>query len=475
MIQFLLILIINTLVLIAWGNYLHHLDAFTTDKKNEYKLFWLIVWGGIPSIILTVLIQYRWENILYALTGLRSSTNPFIANLLIVGPVEELSKFAVFIALVGIMGSIKEPRDGILQAASVALGFALVENILYAFTGGLVVLLVRSILTIVGHMTYAIIWGFTWGAYKYTSCGENKSPDRFYIIPSILFAAMFHGLYNTLLEYGYPLFAISMDLLTVVLFFIIHHYVRDNSPYRKYSLKEYKQAIPALKMGLNKYPKSYELNKRMGIFHIYIRRYPDAEKYLKKAKKLNPKSLVARFYYGAANYLNGNTSEGLRQMNSAVTDMPVSRSRKMVAALKKIISEESRREELMNRFSMASGQFNTAASTQGLRRQKTASSNYTAAVRLKRNKPQYYNQSASVNVSNTESINSHKQNGFRQLPKDPDTNRSTWDMAFNERQGPVILTAHYPDVGNRVVNRAGQTYKEVLVEKVEEWKLIKKQ
>ena len=130
------------------------------DKKNEYRLFWLIVNGGILSIVLTFIMQVRWEEILFRVTGLHYYMNPFVANFLIVGPVEELSKFAVFIALTGIMKSIKEPRDGIPQAASVALGFALVENLIYVFRYGIIVLLVRSILSIIGHMSYAVIWGF---------------------------------------------------------------------------------------------------------------------------------------------------------------------------------------------------------------------------------------------------------------------------------------------------------------------------
>ncbi|MCK5198715.1 MAG: PrsW family intramembrane metalloprotease [Spirochaetales bacterium] len=42
---------------------------------------------------------------------------PLSSQFLIVGPVEESSKFLVLIFLTGIMKSIKEPRDGILQAA----------------------------------------------------------------------------------------------------------------------------------------------------------------------------------------------------------------------------------------------------------------------------------------------------------------------------------------------------------------------
>jgi RsiW-degrading membrane proteinase PrsW (M82 family) len=445
-----IILIINTLVLIAWGKYLHHLDAFTADKKNEHKLFWLIIWGGIPSIILTLFIQYRWEDILYALTGLQSSTNPFVDNLLIVGPVEELSKFAVFIALAGIMGSIKEPRDGILQAASVALGFALVENILYAYSGGLIVLLVRSILTIVGHMTYAIIWGFTWGAYKYTSWGENKSPDRFYVIPSILFAAMFHGLYNTLLEYGYPLIAISTDLLTVGLFFLIHRYVRDNSPYKKYSLKEYKQAIPVLKMGLNKYPKSYELNKRMGVFNIYTRKYQTAEKYLRAASRISPRKIDGRFYYGVSRYLNGNTLDGIRLMNNAVGDLPTNMRKRPFDSLKNVISSESDRKELFKHFDEHSLQFKMDETK--ARKSKTATQ-IRYPLKQKKMEQSKKHSMALVAGSNSKSC------------------QGTWERLVRVRPGHVLLKP-YKIGGSPVVNRAGKSYREVLDEKVEEFKKI---
>jgi hypothetical protein len=61
MIQIILILLINSLVLVAWGKYLHHLDSFTGDKKNTSKLFWLIIAGGIPSAFLTIYFQPYWE------------------------------------------------------------------------------------------------------------------------------------------------------------------------------------------------------------------------------------------------------------------------------------------------------------------------------------------------------------------------------------------------------------------------------
>ena len=115
--MFLLILIINTLALLGWGKYLNHLDAFTMNKKNEDKIFWFIIIGSVTSIILALLVYPLWENILKSITGLRSDQNAFVEHILIAGPVEELSKFLVFIALAGMFNSIKEPRDGILQAS----------------------------------------------------------------------------------------------------------------------------------------------------------------------------------------------------------------------------------------------------------------------------------------------------------------------------------------------------------------------
>jgi len=148
----------------------------------------------------------------------------------------------------------------------------MIENFLYASMYGIPTLLIRTILSTIGHMTYAAIWGFSWAATVYTSTKNKRSPDRFYIIPFLIFASLFHGLYNTFLASGYLLLGIMVKLVTLSLFFFIYKYTKNNSPYRKYSLKEYKIAITTLKMGLDRYPESCILNKRLGIFNIYTQK-----------------------------------------------------------------------------------------------------------------------------------------------------------------------------------------------------------
>ncbi len=452
MIQLLLILIINSFVLIAWGKYLHHLDAFTADKKNEHKLFWFIVTGIILNTILVSIMYPLWENILFSMTGLVYGRNPFISNFIIVGPVEEITKFLIFITLAGMFKSIKEPRDGILQAASVALGFALMENFFYAMDYGFGLLLVRSIISIIGHVTYAALWGFAWSSAVYTSNKNSKSRDWYYVLPFIMVASMFHGAFNTFLDYGLVFFAILIKLITLVLFIIIYRYVRDNSPYKSYSLKEYKRAIQSLTLGLNKYPKSYELNKRMGIFQIYVRKYHLAEKFLRIAHKLKPGSPFGKFYYGLARYLNGNNTDGIKMMNTAVGELPSSVRKKHVLILNKLIRDESVRKKLITQFNYNNLQFESSLSYPKNRKNNRLTSEQ---YRLNRGKswsqPKRY--SSNYSYSNSK------------------RKKSDWERLIKINPDPVILKP-YTINRSSVVNRAGESYNAILDKKVAELKKL---
>ncbi len=448
------ILVINTLALMAWGKYLNHLDAFTADKKNEHRLFWLVITGGIPSIVLTLTAQSKWENILYSVTGLHYDMNPFVGQLLIVGPVEEFSKFIIFIVLTGMMKSIKEPRDGILQAASVAMGFALVENIIYAFSYGYTVLIIRSFLTILGHMSYAVFWGFTWGATAYTSAGTNKTPDRFIVFPSLILAAVFHGTYNAFIDYGNPIAAIFVNLTTMSLFFVVYNYVRDNSPYRAFKLREYRKAIPELKRGLQKHPNSFVLNKRMGVFNIYARSYNKAGKYLNKARKIKPKNSAARFYYGVSKYLDGEIERGLKHMNSAVAALPVNMREKMVATINNVVRTESDRKELLNRFNKSSSRF--VANRYTARARKT-SARYNLPSRSEKRRASAQRRIVRVMVEREER-SLKEMEVSRDTYSNPLADRSSMDKMFKGTE-PVIPEPYSLNKGESVINRPNQNKK----------------
>ena len=340
-----------------WGKVLHHLDAFTRDKKFNYHLFWFIVSGSLLCAALVTVMYPLWETILRGTTGLVYGQNPVVSYIAIVGPVEELTKFLVFILLTGLFKSIKEPRDGVIQAASVALGFALAENFYYGMDYGVSVLLVRSIVSILGHVTFAGFWGLGWGAFVYTSGQGRKTTDRYLVIPLILAAVVFHGMYDLLLEIGYFWLAITLDGISAVVFFSIYRFVKNNSPYRAFPLHEYRKAIPVLAMGLRRYPQSYVLNKRMGIFKIYARRYRDAQVNLEEAIKINPKGLEAKYYYGASLFLAGDTEKGTKIMNRIAGKLSKEERRKLNSRLKKIIHHREDRKEMYAHYDSVHGTF----------------------------------------------------------------------------------------------------------------------
>lgn len=354
--------------------------------------------------------------------------------------------------------SIKEPRDGILQAVSVALGFALIENFIYANKYGITVLIVRSFLTTIGHMTYSVIWGFGWAANVYTSNGKNKSPDRHAIVPLLIFAALFHGIYNSFLKIGYPLLALMIDLLTISLFFLIYRYVKDNSPYKKYNLAEYRKAIPSIEMGLRKYPDSYILNKRLGIFNIYVRKYNKAEKYLKKAKKINTHNAGARFYYGVSKYLNGETVKGISQMNGALMSLTVNSRKNIVTSLDKIITEKSEKIELLEQFNRDRIIFekkgiNPKPYSSTVNRNKALTKSIEDWEYFQRNGERAATGGADFYSRKKERnrIRARKQTRNRGSSTGNIDKRGTWERIVKERPGPVILKPYYLKKGESVV------------------------
>lgn len=461
MVLFLLTLIINSFVLVAWGKYLHRLDAFTVDKKNEYRLATLIIMGGVPSVVITLFFNQFWGTAVYNLTGHYKGDNTFISHFLLTGLLEEFSKFLIFIILTRFYKSIKEPRDGMLQAASIAMGFALTENIIYSLQYGIYVLLLRSIITIIGHVSYAVIWGYAWGSVGYINGGKTKTIGLLYTLIALIAAAMFHGASNFFLSSLLLWFALLLDVLAIALFFIIYQAVKVNSPYRSFSLQEYRTAIPTLQTGLQKYPDSYVLNKKLGIFYIYAQKYRVAEKYLLKARKLRFNNAESKFYCGVSIYLDGKTSDGIRVMNRALTAIPEDRILRIVSSLKKVISSEAEREELLSRFNKNRLQFvNDAPLLYKRRSRSQIAKGHTSTPRLLNRRSSVYKRDTKTNLdANKPFLNktTKEKNRFgRKIKKrkrkvEPFDNRGNWEKLFKENPDPIILKPYYLKKGESVV------------------------
>lgn len=114
-----------------------------------------------------------------------------VAMLLVVGPVEEVCKFAVVRWLPYRSLYFDEPVDGLTFAAAASLGFASLENLGYILAFGPEVMLVRAPISTLAHLVFGSIWGYGLGLH--VQSGYNRT---FTVVTAILIAAIVHGAFN---------------------------------------------------------------------------------------------------------------------------------------------------------------------------------------------------------------------------------------------------------------------------------------
>jgi Predicted membrane protein len=109
--------------------------------------------------------------------------------------------------------------DGIVYGVSVAVGFALLENVLYVMEGGVYVALMRGVLAVPLHAFCGVFMGVFYGAAKRYSIEGRHSQSLRATLMALIVPMIIHGIYDSLAflgEYG-----TTIVLLAFVLFMYI--------------------------------------------------------------------------------------------------------------------------------------------------------------------------------------------------------------------------------------------------------------
>ncbi|WP_424766098.1 glutamic-type intramembrane protease PrsW [Paenibacillus sp. sgz302251] len=108
--------------------------------------------------------------------------------------VEEFVKWFVLYHVIYNHTEFDEPYDGIVYAASISLGFATLENVLYAIyspaTFG--TLLARALLPVSGHALFGVMMGYYLGKAKFAP----KKESYFFLFVSFALPVLLHGSYD---------------------------------------------------------------------------------------------------------------------------------------------------------------------------------------------------------------------------------------------------------------------------------------
>lgn len=203
---------------------------FLDKHEKEGAIPLLITFGlGMLSALPAIGIQ-----MLAAKTGLDSSANfgfLLIYVFIVVAFSEELVKLIMLLVYPLPRPFFNEPMDGIVYSMMVGMGFAVVENVIYAYNYGMDTILVRAFTAVPAHAIFAVFMGYFIGLSKFHPNTKWKL-----IAFGFGIAIFIHGLYDFFILQQYYEWLMGFGLLTIIigsyLAWLLIKDHRENSPFK---------------------------------------------------------------------------------------------------------------------------------------------------------------------------------------------------------------------------------------------------
>lgn len=181
--------------------------------EPEPKLFLLGLFGlGILSVLPAFFLELPWRDRILFYLRTESLGRLALLNFLPVAVVEELAKLAALYPVVIRSREYNEPLDGIIYGVTVGLGFAACENLLYAFSYGPTVGVLRALVTSLAHASFSGWLGYFLSLVKF---GRR----RIWLLVGLSLAILLHGSYNTMLlagEGGLKLMSLALVAAAII-------------------------------------------------------------------------------------------------------------------------------------------------------------------------------------------------------------------------------------------------------------------
>lgn len=205
------VMIESLLIGIISPAFLLYLIYIRTQKDKDINIAVSVIRCFILGMLIVLPISFLEETLMKQ--GLPTANlGIMLSNLLIIAPLEELGKLAIVFSIIKNKINLKTPPNLIIFSVAGAMGFALIENIIYVANGGIATGLLRAISSVPMHASTAVIIGIFGG---YEIIGNNK--NHWWI--GFLIAVLMHTFYNV-----YTMF-FSNSFLFVGIFIIAFGYM----------------------------------------------------------------------------------------------------------------------------------------------------------------------------------------------------------------------------------------------------------
>ena len=158
----LLLVIIAVLPPIAFMLYIHRLDRIEPEPHGLIiKAMVLGAAAVIPAAIVELLLSMIP---LFAMGGIIGAA---LKSFIVIAPVEEAVKLGVVLLFIWNNQNFNEENDGIVYTGAAAIGFALLENIMYVVQSGFGTGIMRAVTSIPLHTFTGVIMGYFVGIAKF--------------------------------------------------------------------------------------------------------------------------------------------------------------------------------------------------------------------------------------------------------------------------------------------------------------------
>ena len=212
-----------------------------------------------------------------------------------------------------------------LQAAAVALAFASVENLFYAYRFGLGLLVLRSVITSLGHMVLSSIWGFYYAAVVFGGGSWKSRRSRLVLLLAFFPAALCHGLSKLFLNQGMLLFYFYLEITLLGLAVVIYYCLVWKSPYKTQFPGDPESNLRVIRGGLKHNPDSLILGQKAAFYCLQKGDGRQALEHIEHCLTVNPKDAYVGALRGITLMLEGRVDDGEELLQIAYRMLPSSR------------------------------------------------------------------------------------------------------------------------------------------------------
>ena len=174
-------------------------------EKEPASLLKKCILGGCLAAIAAIGLEYGAEYLMdrYFETHAISEAGYAVVTAVMVGLAEEGAKFFFLKKFTWNSPEFNYRFDGIVYAVFVSLGFAALENVIYVFSyASLAVAMQRAVLTIPGHMSFAVYMGYFYGRAKISDVSGNAPAAAAIQWTGYLSAVFLHAVFDGSLMIG---------------------------------------------------------------------------------------------------------------------------------------------------------------------------------------------------------------------------------------------------------------------------------